>query len=60
MDGIVQLGRWHIVGTQRGFRLVETDDPVALSKLSIYWSDLIDMQVVPVVDDEQIGKALFD
>ena len=60
MDGIKQIARWHIVGTKRGFRVIETDDPVALSKLSIYWADLLDMKVEPVVDDDEIGKALGD
>ena len=58
MDGIVRLGRWHVLGTKRGFVLIETDDPVALSRLNIYWSDLFDLQIVPVIDDEQLNKAL--
>ena len=58
MGGVKQLGRWHQVGTNRGFRLIETDDPVALSKLSIYWADLIDMKIVPVVEDDEIVEAL--
>jgi hypothetical protein len=59
MDGITQISRWHEVGTGRGFRVIETDDPVALTKLNIYWSDLLVLKTVPVVDDEAAAKALF-
>ena len=58
-DGITMLGRWHEVGTGRGFALIETDDPVAMSKYLLAWADVVDQKVQPVVDDEQIGAALM-
>ena len=57
-EGIKVLGAWHEVSTGKGVTLLETDDPVALTRESLQWSDLIDMKVVPVVDAEEIGKAL--
>ena len=57
-EGIKRLGRWHISGTNRGYELLETDDLVALSKYNLYWSDLSDQKIVPVIDDEEVVKAL--
>ena len=58
LEGVKRLGRWSEFGTMKGFDLLETDDPVAVSKLGLYWADLVDMKVVPVVEDEVIGKAM--
>ena len=52
------LGRWHGIGTAGGFRLVETDDLVALGKFTLYWQDLMNIKVDPVNDDEAIAKVL--
>ena len=57
-DGIKVLGRWNECGTGKGYTLIETDDVVALSRLNLHWADLVDMKIVPVVDDEEIAKAL--
>jgi hypothetical protein len=57
-SGVRILGRWHEVGTGKGFTLVEADDLVALSRLVAQWSDLVDQKLVPVVVDEEIVKAV--
>ena len=59
MDGIKDLGRWHETGTGGGVRLVETDDIVALTKLNLYWSDLLELKTTPVLNDEEASRALF-
>jgi hypothetical protein len=46
------------MGTGHGFSLVESDDPVAVSKLAVAWSDLVDQKTVAVVEDAQIAAAL--
>ena len=56
--GVTLLGRWHDIGGGRGFTLSESDDPVAMTKWSLQWDDLLSFEVVPVVDDTQIGDAL--
>ena len=58
--GAKLLGRWHEVGTGKGYGLFEADDPVELSKFFFAWSDLVDQKVVPVVEDEEIAKALSE
>ena len=40
--------------------LLEADDPVAVSRFFFAGADLVDQKVVPVVDDEEIGKALSE
>ena len=52
------MGRWHEMGTGKGYSLLEADDPVALSKYQLAWADLVDLKIVPVVGDEEIAKAL--
>ncbi len=58
LEGVKRLGRWHEFGTVKGFDLVETDDPVAITRLNVHWADLVDMKIVPVIGDEDLGKAL--
>jgi Protein of unknown function (DUF3303) len=54
----VKMTRFHAMGTGRGFSLVESDDPVAVSRLASAWSDLVDQKTVAVVGDEEIAAAL--
>jgi hypothetical protein len=54
----VKMTRFHAMGTGRGFSLVESDDPVAVSRLASAWSDLVDQTTVAVVGDEEIAAAL--
>ena len=58
LEGVKRIGRWSEFGSCKGFDLLESDDPVAMSKLGFYWADLVDMKVVPFVEDEVTGKAL--
>ena len=54
-EGLTMHGRWHEMATGRGFAFLETDDPVALSKYLLAWSDLVDQEVHPVVGDDKYG-----
>ena len=58
LEGIKMLGRWHVLGNNNGFVLIETDNPVALTKYVVHWADLSDTSVVPVIEDEEMRKAL--
>ena len=58
--GVKLLGRWHELGTGKGYSLYEADDPVALSKALLPGSTVADQKVVPVVDDEEITKAISE
>jgi hypothetical protein len=38
--------------------LLESDDPSALTELALQWSDVIEMSIVPVVEDKELGDVL--
>ena len=56
-DALTVIGRWHEAGN-RGFMVCEADDVVALGKFSNQWSDLCDIDIVPLMTDEQVGQVL--
>jgi len=56
--GIKSLGRWHAIDETIGFHLVETDDAVALMQHATEWKDLLDLRIVPVLDDAQTAEAI--
>lgn len=57
-DGVKLLSRWHDVAGRRGFALTETDDPIAAARMCRQWSDLLSFDVIPVLDDNELGQAL--
>jgi hypothetical protein len=54
--GMKTIGRWHAAGSSRGFHLVEGSD-AALAELNAEWADLLDLQAVPVVEDDVAGAV---
>ena len=56
--GAKMLGRWHNVAGLQGFVLAESADAVAIGKWMQEWTDLIDFEVTPVVNDEDVLKVL--
>ena len=58
-DGLKVIGRWHEVGKNQGFMLAEADDIMAVGAFTNQWSDLCNMEVVPVMTDEQVGQILM-
>lgn len=59
MDGLMVTGRWHEVGKSQGFMIAEADDMIAVGKFTNQWSDLCNMDVTPIMTDEQIGQVLM-
>ncbi len=59
MDGLMVIGRWHEVGKSQGFMIAEADDMIAVGKFTNQWSDLCNMDVTPIMTDEQIGQVLM-
>jgi hypothetical protein len=53
-DGMNVIGQWGALATGKVFGVVETDDPMKLFQLSDAWSDIIKMEIIPV-----IAKSLF-
>jgi len=54
--GLKTIGRWHTAGSSRGFHLVEGSD-AALAEINAEWADLLDLEVVPVVEDDVAGEV---
>jgi hypothetical protein len=56
--GAKLLGRWTRLDFSGGFVLVESDDPKALTEFALNWSDLMELQVIPVVEDQELAEVL--
>jgi hypothetical protein len=56
--GVKFLGRWTAADFSGGYVLLESDDATALMHFALMWSDLMDLKVVPVVEDAQLVDAL--
>jgi hypothetical protein len=52
------LGRWTAADFSGGFDLIESDDVQALTEFSLMWSDLMELRLVPVVEDAELGEVL--
>ena len=50
-DGVKIIGEWTALEGSGGYLLFETDKPDYSWTLA--WSDLLDMQIIPVVDTEK-------
>lgn len=57
-EGVKLLGRWTRADFNGGFDLLESDNPQALAEFSLMWSDILDLTVVPVVEDNQLSEVL--
>ena len=56
--GAKLLGRWTAADFSGGFDLVESDDVKALTEFSLMWSDLMELKIVPVIEDTELGEVL--
>jgi hypothetical protein len=56
--GAKMLGRWTRADFSGGFDLLESDDPQALAEFALTWSDLMQLTIVPVLEDEQLSQVL--
>lgn len=52
------LGRWTRADFSGGYDLLESDDPQALAEFALMWSDLMDLRIIPVLEDEQLSDVL--
>jgi hypothetical protein len=56
--GVRKVAAYHYVDGSGGYTIAETDDPVALAKWANQWSDVLVMDVRPVLGDEELGQVL--
>ena len=57
-QGVVLLGLWTRADFSGGFDLLETDDAKALAEFALVWSDLMELTIVPVLEDAQLSEVL--
>ncbi|NTX26820.1 DUF3303 family protein [Burkholderia pyrrocinia] len=57
-DGVRLVGRWTRADLGAGFDLLETDDMKKLTEFAYQWSDLMELDIVPVLDDAELGEVL--
>ena len=57
--GAKLLGRWTRVDFSGGFDLLESDDPQALTEFALMWSDLMDLTIAPVLEDQGLSEVLL-
>lgn len=56
--GVTLLGRWIAADFSSGFELLESDDVKALTEFAMTWSDVMELKIVPVVEDADFGEVL--
>src|SRR5258705_528448 len=56
--GATLLGRWTRADFSGGFDLLESDDAQALAEFSLMWSDLMDLRIFPVLEDQPLAEVL--
>jgi hypothetical protein len=52
------LGRWTRADFSGGYDLIETDDAQALTEFALMWSDLMQLTIVPVLEDAALAEVL--
>lgn len=57
-EGVKLLGRWTRADLSGGFALLETDDPKKLAEFAYLWSDLMTLEITPVLDDQELTATL--
>ena len=57
-QGVTMLGRWHEVANGTGFAVSEANDASAMARWALEWTDLMEMDVHPALNDEQLGAVL--
>ena len=56
--GVTLLGRWTATDFSGGFVLLESTDAAALTEFALMWSDLMELKVVPVLEDAELAPLL--
>jgi hypothetical protein len=56
--GAKLLGRWTRADFSGGFDLLESDDAQALAEFALMWSDLMHVELMPVLEDGALAEVL--
>ncbi|HEX2827784.1 MAG TPA: DUF3303 family protein [Burkholderiales bacterium] len=56
--GAKLLGRWTRADFSGGYGLIDTEDPQALAEFALQWSDLMQLRILPVLEDGALSEVL--
>jgi hypothetical protein len=56
--GVTLLGRWTQLDLCRGVAVLESEDPQALTAFAHGWSDLLELTLAPVLEDQELATVL--
>ena len=59
-DGVTMIGRWHDTNSRSGVAIMETTDLAALNRYLGKWNPFMDLDVSPVLDDEETAALAKD
>ena len=57
-EGLTLHKRWHAASGRYGFLLLECEDISAVYRFAAEWHDLCDLEITPVLDDEEAAAVL--
>jgi hypothetical protein len=52
------LGRWTQLDLSGGFVVLESEDPHALAAFAQGWSDVVELTIAPVLEDQALSEVL--
>ena len=56
--GVQLLGRWTTADLHGGFALLESYDIKAIVEFTLGWSDLLELEIVPLIEDNELREVL--
>ena len=56
--GVKVIGEWSDLGGGRGFIVTEAQDPKSVMQATLAWSDLLKIEIVPVIETEELMKLV--
>jgi Protein of unknown function (DUF3303) len=56
--GVRLLGRWTQLDLCGGFVVLESEDPHALAAFAHGWSDVVELTIAPVLEDQALSEVL--
>ena len=59
-DDVTMIGRWHDTNSRSGVAIMETTDLAALNRYLGKWNPFMDLDVSPVLDDEETAALAKD
>ncbi len=59
-DNVKMLGRWHDTTSKTGVAIMETTDLTALNRYLNRWNAFMEVDVIPVLDDEETAALAKD